>query len=139
VAAETRCFSSDIAGLRLISDWIRTYFAETHVPKELVDRVDLCLHESVDNVMLHGYDTETSGSVTISLEEIGDGFRATVADHGRSFNPLEHPIVPLAANLEDARAGGFGIHLVRSFADTVEYRREGDRNILAMSFCARCC
>ena len=121
----------------MISHWVQAYAEQTQLPQELVDRVDLCLHETVANVMLHAYEPGGPGNIPISLERIGEGFHVTVADNGPAFNPLEHPKVVPAPNLEDAQIGGFGIHLVRDFADVVEYRREADRNILAMSFCAR--
>ena len=137
MAPETRLFPNDVAQLRLISDWVRAYIDGTQLPQELVHRVDLCLQETVANVMLHAYERGGPGNIAISLEKVGEGFHVTVADNGPAFDPLEYPKLVPAAKLEDAKVGGFGIHLIRSFADVVEYRREADRNILAMSFCGR--
>lgn len=54
-----------------------------------------------------------------------------IVDTGRSFNPLEQPDVDTHLPLEQ-RAGGFGIYLVRSLMDEVEYTRQGDENVLGM-------
>jgi len=34
--------------------------------------------------------------------------------------------------LEERTIGGLGIHLVRKFMDNLEYKRQGERNLLTM-------
>jgi anti-sigma regulatory factor (Ser/Thr protein kinase) len=41
---------------------------------------------------------------------------------------------PVVASIEDAPIGGLGVHLIRSFAQQVSYCRDGDRNVLALTF-----
>jgi anti-sigma regulatory factor (Ser/Thr protein kinase) len=68
------------------------------------------------------------------LELLNGGLRAIVADAGRMFDPVGHPAPVVPTVLEDVLAGGFGIPLMRSFADALEYRRDGERNILTLHF-----
>jgi anti-sigma regulatory factor (Ser/Thr protein kinase) len=95
------------------------------------------LHETVANVILHGHEAGATGAILISLETVGAMVQASVIDAGRPFNPLHQPSPALPSTIQDAHAGGFGIHLVRSFADGLNYSRKDDQNIFVIQFLAR--
>jgi serine/threonine-protein kinase RsbW len=63
----------------------------------------------------------------------GDRISAEVEDDGRAFNPLKAPAPDLGAGLDRGTTGGFGLHIVRSLMDAIDYRREGGRNIITMT------
>jgi anti-sigma regulatory factor (Ser/Thr protein kinase) len=134
VSIETRSFANDVAELRRLSEWIRAYAGEAGLDENLTYHVDLCLDEAVSNVIRHGYENGVRGTVTVSLELLDDRLRAVVADAGREFNPLRQAAPAAPTSLEDVRVGGFGIYLMRSYADRLEYLRDGDRNILTLHF-----
>ena len=100
---------------------------------EVLDDAELCLNEVVANILQHG-GGHPMRPIEIALERTVDAVRMTIADHGRPFNPLDHPAQELPASLEAARAGGLGIHLVRTYATHVQYRRDDDRNMLTLVF-----
>jgi len=134
VSVETRRFANDVAELRRLSERIRAYSGEVGLDEDLTYHVDLCLDEAVSNIIRYSYENGLRGTITVSLEMVNDRLRAVVADAGREFNPLQHPAPAVPTTLEDVPVRGFGIHLMRSFADTLEYRRNGDRNILTLHF-----
>jgi len=53
-----------------------------------------------------------------------------IRDGGTAFDPLSQPSPDVEAPPQ--REGGLGIYLLRSFADEVQYRREGDANVLSL-------
>jgi anti-sigma regulatory factor (Ser/Thr protein kinase) len=134
VSVETRGFVNDVAELRRLSEWIRAYATAAGLEEGLTYHVDLCLDEAVSNIIRFGYEHASRGIITVSLEVLNDRLRAIVVDAGRMFNPVGHapPVVPTV--LDDVPVGGFGIPLMRSFADALEYRRDGERNILTLHF-----
>jgi phosphoserine phosphatase RsbU/P len=134
VSVETRRFANDVAELRRLSAWVRAYAGEAGLDQDLTDRVDLCLDEALINIIRHGYEDGRRDSIAVSLELVHDRLHAVVADAGREFDPLQHPTPVAPTTLDEAPVGGFGIHLMRSFADALEYRREGERNILTLHF-----
>jgi serine/threonine-protein kinase RsbW len=134
VSVETRGFANDAAELRRLSEWVRAYATAVGLEEAFTYRVDLCLDEAVTNIIRFGYDRGSRGIITVSLEVLNDGLRAIVADAGRMFDPVERPAPAVPTVLEDVPVGGFGIPLMRSFADALEYRRDGERNILTLHF-----
>ncbi|NJN39733.1 MAG: ATP-binding protein [Gammaproteobacteria bacterium] len=53
-------------------------------------------------------------------------------DDGRPFDPLSVAPANRSGSLRDRRAGGLGVHFVRSLLSKVEYARVGDRNRLTL-------
>jgi anti-sigma regulatory factor (Ser/Thr protein kinase) len=71
--------------------------------------------------------------IDVRLRLDGDVLRAEVSDDGRPFDPFEVPPPNIDAPIEERRIGGLGVYLVREMMDTLEYKREHDRNILRLS------
>jgi serine/threonine-protein kinase RsbW len=108
-------------------------FGDLHeVPGRTLYAVNLALDELVTNVILHGYDDRTDQEVKAHLTVQEGVITAEVEDGGRAFNPLDAPTPDLNAALDERELGGLGIHLVRSLMDRVEYRREGEKNVLTV-------
>ena len=52
---------------------------------------------------------------------------------GKPFNIMESgEFEDIDKGAEDRKIGGLGIHFVRSLMDTVDYRREHDKNIITL-------
>ena len=108
-------------------------FGEEHqLPTELVMTMHLVLDELVANIINHGYDDTAEHQIHVTLAVDGSELTIRVEDDARPFDPLQVPPPDLDLPLEERPVGGLGIHLVRSVMDTVEYQRNGDRNILTM-------
>ena len=108
-------------------------FGDLHeVPGRTLYAVNLALDELVTNVILHGYDDRKDQEVKAQLTVQEGVITAEVEDGGRAFNPLDAPTPDLNAALDERELGGLGIHLVRSLMDRVEYRREGEKNVLTV-------
>ena len=58
--------------------------------------------------------------------------RVDVEDDGQPFNPLEAPEADTTNPLEERTIGGLGVHLVRKLMDGLEYKRQGERNLLTI-------
>ncbi len=106
-------------------------------PEEFAARamyvVNLILEEILTNIVKYGSDDEGVQDVDVRLmlgpEEICIEFE----DSGREFDPLSIPPPPPDESLLDLEPGGRGIHLVRTMADSVRYRRQRDRNVLTVT------
>jgi anti-sigma regulatory factor (Ser/Thr protein kinase) len=98
-----------------------------------INSVNLLLDEIVVNIISHGYDDELEHQIRVTLTLERDMLSIRVEDDGRPFDPLEAPAPNLDLPIEQRAVGGLGIYIARSIADQMQYRREGNLNILTIT------
>lgn len=95
------------------------------------------MEEILMNISRYAY-SDVPGELTIRYWVPGAGqLRVEVADQGREFDPLKASLPDLPPDLTGRPIGGLGIFLIRSFADSITYRRDGDWNRLTIAVSAR--
>ncbi len=127
-----RSFRNDDAELGPLSEWFRGFARENGIAGARALDFELCLNEIVTNVIHYAYADRGAHEIRIFLKRESGELRATVEDDGRPFNPLEKEAPAIPASLEEARVGGWGIPLVRAFADGLSYERRDGRNRLTI-------
>lgn len=80
--------------------------------------VELACDEACTNVIEHAYGGENVGDIFISWQIRGDCFTITIHDNGRAFDPEEVAGPP---PLENLKAGGLGLHFMRTLMDDVRF------------------
>jgi len=95
--------------------------------------VDLITEEVFTNILNHairGRGPEKLTRFTFACDR--DRLEIQVEDDGPSFNPLAAETSDVHSRLEDRKIGGLGLHLIRSYADGIEYVRTGRKNRLTI-------
>lgn len=125
--------SSSRAASGEVSAWARSLGARAGLDEDRIDAIDLCIVELVSNVVDHGY-RGGAGEIRVDLDLADGAAVLTVTDTAREFDPLgvAPPAVP--ALIEDAKVGGYGVHLVRSTAARCKYERRAQRNVFTAWF-----
>jgi len=104
------------------------------VPQALAERLALCLHEALANVIAHGGSTAHSAPIgllfELKRERQSNQASVTVSDAGIAFDPLSVPQKMLPKTLGEATTGGLGLVMMRRCSDRLDYRHEGGRNHL---------
>lgn len=120
------------AELRRASEWLDTACLQRNVPRARVERLALCLHEVLANVITHGGRTALSVPIRllfeVTLDQDCSKASVTVSDAGKAFNPLSAPKKILPKTLDEASAGGLGLVMIRRCSDWLDYRHEDGRN-----------
>lgn len=99
---------------------------------KIVLQLNLALDELFTNVVSYGFDKDSAQQVDMTLELFSDRICATMVDSGRPFDPTK-PLDPeLGLPLEEKDIGGLGIFLARQYVDDLQYRREGEQNIIIL-------
>jgi anti-sigma regulatory factor (Ser/Thr protein kinase) len=99
-------------------------FGATGVTK---DDLVVAVGEALANAAEHGY--RPDGSVTLSVRVTNDAFEAHVTDDGQGFRPPVTHETP-SPFLER----GFGIHIMRTIMDDVDFYDGGRRVVLIKRF-----
>ena len=124
--------SADQVDLGSISHLVSEYGDANGWDPLTVMKVNLLVEELVLNVRDHG---EVAGRrFEVEIRSGDSRVRLYFWDDGVPFDPvLEAPLPDLCASVEERRLGGLGVHLVRSLADSVDYRYEAGWNMLSVA------
>jgi len=80
--------------------------------------------EAVTNSIIHGYDSDPEGIVTITAEIVGDTVTLTVEDRGRGIEDLELAKHPLYTSKPELERSGMGFTIMENFMDEFEVSSE---------------
>lgn len=121
--------------LSAVTEFVRQAAIHANLPAERLDELDLLVDELVTNVCTYAYPDDRPGNVTVTCSVPAPGeLSVEVADQGVEFNPLKREPPDLTLSLEARPIGGLGIHLVKTLAKSVTYRREEGWNRLTFGF-----
>ncbi len=101
---------------------------------EVLLKIELVLEELLVNHALHAYGSGEGDSDVACYCRAPGCFCLEVVDEAAPFNPLEHASPDLTLAPADRPIGGLGIHMVRSLADEISYRREAGKNVITACF-----
>jgi len=136
-APQTLTLVAEAGSLDLATEFARKGAREASLPEQRIGELDLLIEEILINLSLHAYPDGSPGNFTItySVPERGE-LRIEFADQGREFDPLMAVTPDLTANLSGRPVGGLGIFLIKSFANSLTYRREAGWNRLEFGISA---
>lgn len=94
--------------------------------------LNLILEEVLANIISYAYADNRRHEIVVRAD-LGNGeVVIEVEDDGRPFNPLQSPPPDLEQPLEQRKAGGLGLYLVRELTSSIEYTRREEKNHLVM-------
>ena len=103
-------------------------------PSRLEFQIKLVIEEVVMNIVSHGYEEGGEHDILIELASDAEKIGIEIVDDGRPYDPLtEAPAPDTEAPLADRPVGGLGVYLVCALMDEASYRREDNRNRLALT------
>jgi serine/threonine-protein kinase RsbW len=117
-----------------LAEWFDREERALAIPSTLAYAVRLCLEEVVDNLINYTSVTVGGPRIDIELGWRGDTLVAVVADYGPPFDPRTVSAFAPAKDLETMQPGGWGVHLIRSYASGIDYATGLDGNRLTLRF-----
>jgi len=82
------------------------------------------ISEAVTNSIIHGYDGNPDGIVTINAEIVGDTVTITVEDKGAGIEDLDLARQPLYTSKPELERSGMGFTIMENFMDEFEVSSE---------------
>ena len=124
--------NGNLSELERLSAEISRFCRENSLDEEAEFQLNLVLEELFVNTMRHGGCEGARNSARVRLQSEADGVEVVFADRGHPFDPTSVPAANVGAPLDERRAGGLGIHLVREIMRDLQYRRAGEWNQISM-------
>jgi serine/threonine-protein kinase RsbW len=132
--SESLTLPAEAGSLDPAMEFVRKAAREADLPDDRRGHLELIMEEILMNLSLHAYPEGAPGDLTIvySIPQPGK-LCLEVADRGREFDPLAAASPDLTLDVAGRPVGGLGIFLIRSFADSLSYRREQGWNRLSFT------
>lgn len=124
---------NDISEISRLADNVEQFCKSNRVIPTSTFEINLVMDEIVSNIIMHGYIDDDEHFIEINFAIDEQTFSAKIVDDGKEFNPLTSTRDDRAASLEEKNSGGLGIHIIKKYADKVDYSRLRNKNILTIS------
>jgi serine/threonine-protein kinase RsbW len=133
--AQRLVLERELAELDRLAAWIQDIEKRVGLVPDVAFAVELCLEEAVANIIMYG-DADSTGTISVTVEQTSPGLMARIEDDGRQFDPTTVRIPVPVYSLENAEPGDLGVHLIRTFASGMRYERNSGVNTLTLTFAA---
>ncbi|WEK55632.1 MAG: anti-sigma F factor [Candidatus Cohnella colombiensis] len=87
---------------------------------EQLDEIKTVISEAVTNAIIHGYNGDSEGVVTVEAQIIADTVSITVSDEGRGIEDVELARQPLYTSRPELERSGMGFTIMENFMDEFE-------------------
>lgn len=123
---------NDIVTIPQLNEFIDTVAEEVGLDMSLTMSLNLAIEEAVVNVMDYAYPEGQRGDVDIEVTADQQWLTFVISDTGIAFDPTSKEDVDTTLSAEERPIGGLGIFLVRQLMDVIDYKREGNKNVLTL-------
>jgi serine/threonine-protein kinase RsbW len=138
MASHDTTVAPDLAAIPPLIEWVEQCCQEAGVGSALIFKMMLAIEEAATNVVSYGFaEVPPPHRIRVRLDIDEARCAAELVDNGRPFDPSAAPPPDVAEPLEEREPGGLGIHLLRTMADRIEYRRENGENRLRIETARR--
>ena len=124
---------NDPSEIERMSSAIAEFGARNNLPARSIGNLQLAMEELVVNVINHGFPQGGEHTIRVDMHSEDRTVVARIEDDGVEFNPMHAKPPDTTLGIADRPIGGLGIHLVKTICNKLEYRREGNRNILQVA------
>jgi anti-sigma regulatory factor (Ser/Thr protein kinase) len=122
-----------IEHLEKLLGFVSEHVKEQGFTSDMLKKIELASEEALVNVFNYAYPDKHDGEVEVSCGlDDNNRFVIEIMDSGTPFNPLSLSEPKLTEDVSERPIGGLGIHLIKKMMDEIEYRREGNNNILSL-------
>jgi serine/threonine-protein kinase RsbW len=123
---------NDIEQIQGVIEQLNAFGRVHKISPKIIYQLSLSIDEILTNIMSYGYEEEDREiDVRISFKD--NSVNIQFSDDGKAFNPTEFSPPDMDTDLEERELGGLGIHLVKSMMDSIDYKREKNKNILILT------
>ena len=117
-----------------VSLWLEQLAENFQLAEQTRFRLDLVLNEALANIISYAYHDSLVHEIELKLTNSPQQLVLEIMDDGMPFNPFVGEPYQEKANLESALPNGRGIHMIKSYTDSHEYRYCQRLNIMRLTF-----
>ena len=96
---------------------IMSFIAELDPTIDELSEIKTIISEAVSNAIIHGYEGDERGIVSMHAVRAGDTIQVTIQDFGQGIANVEQAMEPLYTSKATLERSGMGFTIMESFAD----------------------
>lgn len=133
---------SDLHQVQMIGKTVRCLCEDLALASANVTQVELAVVEAINNSIEHAYSYEKGFKVDVCFEVSGHALNVMIMDYGIPMPPQtvkmltndEVKMPEFGTDSESLPESGWGVQLVKSLCDSMQYDRESACNKLSLTF-----
>lgn len=103
---------------------VASFVSQLDPTLEELNDLKTAVSEAVTNSIIHGYDSDPAGKVTIEASIDGDVVSISISDSGKGIEDLELARQPLFTSKPEMERSGMGFTIMENFMDRFEVTSE---------------
>jgi serine/threonine-protein kinase RsbW len=123
---------SDISELKTLCQHLNHFGQVYGLSESLISEINICLDELFTNIVLYGFQDDLEHIIRFRINLNGNALTLNIEDNGLPFNPLIKKDSELPDDIDKAKIGGLGIHIVKKLVDDIWYERKRGKNRLTL-------
>lgn len=127
-SVHTLSIPSSTRYLERVRRFVEMHVRNARLADEAIEQFKIAVDEACTNVIKHAYRGDDSQQIDLAVIVEDDRVTVRIRDAGRSFQQEFYTSPDIFELAENRRAGGFGVHIMRSLMDRVEYSSRGNTN-----------
>lgn len=96
---------------------VASFIAQLDPTLEELNDIKTVVSEAVTNSIIHGYDEDPKGIITISVLLSDDNIEIKIADNGKGIENVEEAIQPLFTTKPELERSGMGFTIMENMMD----------------------
>lgn len=119
---------------------IKEYFAKNGVEKNLLNEIDICLTEALNNVIKHSYSGEQNHSIDVIVSKDSEYFEMKIVDTGKSRENLVIKDLNFdPEDIDNLPESGMGLYIIKQLMTEINYYSLDGKNffILRKNICTK--
>ena len=122
-----------LSNLPSVTSTLDGWLEEISCPMKAQMQLDVAVDELFSNISSYAYSPgQGNATIRMNFNEADRMISVTFTDQGIPFNPLEKKDPDTTLSAAEREVGGLGIFLVKKTMDGMEYKREGNKNIVTI-------
>ena len=121
---------SKFENVRTLTDFVESSLELLNPSPKAIMQIGVAIDELFSNVVR--YSGSSNMKLILNVNEDVLSAKLTFIDEGVEYDPLKKTDPDVSLSAEDREIGGLGIFLVKKIMDGVEYKRDGQKNVLTV-------
>lgn len=127
-----KTFYASIDQLAAMLQFVRSVVHQSQFEPPIALKIEVAVEEALVNIINYAYPS-SEGEIDITCSIVDGGIDITIIDKGIHFDPIEYAKEKYPLQAKSQYVGGYGVQLIMQVMDSVDYFREGEKNILTIS------